>query len=83
MLRDLYDTARAVFNLADVLRENRREIRLLHEQVVALARALERQAFEMARLDQREQYERSQLALEMENRMLRGGGTARGRAGRR
>lgn len=83
MLRELYDTARAVLNLADVLRENRAEIRAVREEMVQLARVVERQAHELARLREREEHERGRLALEMENLVLKNGGGRRAPAGRR
>ena len=75
MLKEVYELTRTLLRLADDVRENRSEVREVRGELQELATAVQRLAFEVARVSEREERERAMLVLELENRLLREGGT--------
>lgn len=70
MWKQIFDMAKRLFMLSEDTKRNREENKELREEVRRLASAFERLAYEIHRISDKEQHERKQLGLQLENRLL-------------
>jgi predicted nucleic acid-binding Zn-ribbon protein len=71
MWKQILELAKRLFMLAEDTKRNRDEIKELREEVRRLGSALERMAYEVRRVSDREEHEREQLRLRLENELLK------------
>jgi predicted nucleic acid-binding Zn-ribbon protein len=71
MWKQILELAKRLFMLAEDTKRNRDEIRELREEVRRLTGAVERLAYETRRVSDKEGHERKQLALRLENELLK------------
>ena len=71
MWKQILELAKRLFMLAEDTKRNRDEIKELREEVRRLGSALERLAYEIRRVGDKESHEREQLALHVENELLK------------
>lgn len=71
MWKQILELAKRLFMLAEDTKRNRDEIRELREEVRRLTGAVERLAYEIRRVSDKEGNEREQLALRLENELLK------------
>lgn len=71
MWKQLLDMARRLFVLAEDTKRNQGEIKELREEMRRLTAAVERLAYEIHRISERETSEREKLILQLENRWLK------------
>jgi predicted nucleic acid-binding Zn-ribbon protein len=71
MWKQILELAKRLFMLAEDTKRNRDEIRELREEVRRLTGAVERLAYEIHRVSDKEGHEREQLALRLENELLK------------
>ena len=71
MWKQILELAKRLFMLAEDTKRNRDEIRELREEVRRLTGAVERLAYEIHRVSDKEGHQREQLALRLENQLLK------------
>jgi len=71
MWKQILELAKRLFMLAEDTKRNRDEIRELREEVRRLTGVVERLAYEIHRVGDKEGHEREQLALRLENELLK------------
>jgi predicted nucleic acid-binding Zn-ribbon protein len=71
MWKHLLDLLRNLLTLTRATEENRAEIKDPRQELRSLASAVERWAYELRRATDHEKHERENLALQLENELLR------------
>lgn len=71
MWKQILELAKRLFMLAEDTKRNRDEIKELREEVRRLGSAVERLAYEIRRVGDKEQHEREQLRLRLDNELLK------------
>lgn len=71
MWKQILDMARRLFVLAEDTKRNQDEIKELRGEMRRLTAAVERLAYEIHRISERETSEREKLVLDLENRLLK------------
>ena len=71
MWKQILDMARRLFVLAEDTKRNQGEIKELRDEMRRLTAAVERLAYEIHRISERETSEREKLILQLENRLLK------------
>lgn len=71
MWKTFIDISKQLFTVVQETQKNKADIKEVREQLSDLTKAVERLAYEIHRVSEREQYERQLLKLQQENEMLR------------
>jgi predicted nucleic acid-binding Zn-ribbon protein len=71
MWKQIFDMAKRLLLLTEDTKRNRDEIKEMREQIRDLAAAIERPAYEVRRVGDRDEGEREKLALRLENELLK------------